>query len=524
MTYRQIFERALAAAVAVFLAVPASMRADVTIDSVTFPDANFRNWILAQDYGSDGILTEQEMASVTSIYVDGRGISYLVGIEYFTGLRDLSCENNQLRTLNLRKNTQLTTFRCTNNHIEYLDLTQNDHLEYLIVTGNLLTSVQLNENAPLTHVNVDRNSIRGESMDALIAQLPVVSSGSLVAVQDRANYYEQNVITAAQVAAAHAKGWKVEMRKSNNHSAVSNYEGREPLFYAVSTNVASPHGYFYGAVRTSPPYELVEFEVWAYEGYQPIVSVAADSGEVSIELTQVDAHTYSFRMPFADVTVSSDFGWFINDTHFPDNNFRNFLLETAPGADALLTDAERDGLTHLDVDELSISSLAGIDYLTSLQFLSCDMNSLNSLDVSRMSHLQTLLCGHNSLTKLDLSGNPSLRLLDCSCNRIVGEMMEQLVSSLPTVENGELRILSVNNRSERNEITTEQVETAKAKGWKVFAQTDEGWQDFDEVVTGIGNIKSSHPADAPKYNLKGQPVGDGFKGIVVEEGRKIVVR
>ena len=28
--------------------------ADVEINETNFPDANFRNWVLAQDYGADG--------------------------------------------------------------------------------------------------------------------------------------------------------------------------------------------------------------------------------------------------------------------------------------------------------------------------------------------------------------------------------------------------------------------------------------------------------------------------------------
>lgn len=44
-----------------------------------------------------------------------------------------------------------------------------------------------------------------------------------------------------------------------------------------------------------------------------------------------------------------------------------------------------------------------------------------------------------------------------------------------------------------------------------------------QVATGIGSIglEQSQPA-APQYNLAGQPVGAGFKGIVVSKGRKVL--
>lgn len=524
MTFRQILGRTLAAVAAMFLAVPAMVGADVIINSVTFPDENFRNWILEQDYGSDGVLTEQEIASVTFIDVHEKGITYLVGIEYFTSLQKLNCSTNNLKTLNLRKNTQLTNLDCSYNYIEHLDLTPLGQLGILYAMGNLLTGIQLNEYVPLTKIEVDQNSIRGESMDALIAQLPEVSNKYFVVVK-KGDYQEQNILTKVQASAARAKGWDVKIRSNVNHSVISTYNGQDPAFYAIKTEVLSPHGFSSCPVNTSPPYELVEFSVMTSEGYQPIISITSGSGEgSSIEFASVNDEAYTFRMPLDDVTISTDFGWIINEPHFPDKNFRDFLQNEYFGADVLLTDAEIASTTHMDVDELSISTLAGIEKFSALQFLSCDLNSLNALDVSALQQLQTLICSHNNLTALDLTNNHSLTFLDCSCNQIVGENMEQLVGSLPTVEEGVLHILSLKDNAEHNEITTEQVEVAKGKGWKVYAQTDEGWQDFDEVVTGIDNIKSSHPADASKYNLQGQVVGNDYKGIVIEDGRRIVVR
>ena len=38
--------------------------ADVEINEKNFPDVNFRNWLLSQPYGKDGILTEKEIADI----------------------------------------------------------------------------------------------------------------------------------------------------------------------------------------------------------------------------------------------------------------------------------------------------------------------------------------------------------------------------------------------------------------------------------------------------------------------------
>lgn len=44
------------------------------------------------------------------------------------------------------------------------------------------------------------------------------------------------------------------------------------------------------------------------------------------------------------------------------------------------------------------------------------------------------------------------------------------------------------------------------------------------AVTGITDIISTQPMGGQRYNLMGQPVGKDYKGIVIEDGKKIVVR
>ena len=86
--------------------------ADVEINEKNFPDGIFRNWLLSQDYGSDGVLTKSEIARVTlinaqrvgSIDSDHNGkIQSLRGIEYFTALETLACCLNELTELTYQR-------------------------------------------------------------------------------------------------------------------------------------------------------------------------------------------------------------------------------------------------------------------------------------------------------------------------------------------------------------------------------------------------------------------------------------
>ena len=46
----------------------------------------------------------------------------------------------------------------------------------------------------------------------------------------------------------------------------------------------------------------------------------------------------------------------------------------------------------------------------------------------------------------------------------------------------------------------------------------------EATVTGVEVINAAQPRSGQRYNLMGQPVGKDYKGIVIEDGRKIIVR
>lgn len=89
---------------------------DVEINETNFPDETFRDYVNTSfDTTDDNMLTADEIAAVTSISVNSQSIASLTGIEYFTGLEKLYCTNNQLKYVNLDKNTAWTYLYCSNN-------------------------------------------------------------------------------------------------------------------------------------------------------------------------------------------------------------------------------------------------------------------------------------------------------------------------------------------------------------------------------------------------------------------------
>ena len=148
-----------------FVLLPSSSAwADVKIDAVNFPDAKFRDYLLDQRYGSDGVLTDAEIAAITYISVGDRNIQSLKGIEHFTALTKLQCSSNKLASLDVSKNKALGSLECYRNQLTSLDMSKNTKLTYFRCFENKLTSLNVSGCTALEHLECDRNQLTSLDM------------------------------------------------------------------------------------------------------------------------------------------------------------------------------------------------------------------------------------------------------------------------------------------------------------------------------------------------------------------------
>ena len=108
----------------------------------------------------------------------------------------------------------------------------------------------------------------------------------------------------------------------------------------------------------------------------------------------------------------------INETNFPDANFRTVVKEYDTDKDENLSRAEIEAVKEIKCYYRDIRSLTGIEYFTALQTLECYSNQLTSLDISGNTALKSLDCAKNQLAALDVSQNTALESLDCADNQL----------------------------------------------------------------------------------------------------------
>ena len=124
-------------------------------------------------------------------------------------------------------------------------------------------------------------------------------------------------------------------------------------------------------------------------------------------ITEDVTYTYTFKEKAVKESIA------INSTNFPDANFRNYIAEWLDdNGDKALSPEELSGATSLACARGEIKSLKGVEYLTDLVSVTCCINDLDSLDLSK----------NSKITFLDAGDNPRLKELDLSKNMLIRDL------------------------------------------------------------------------------------------------------
>jgi len=104
---------------------------------------------------------------VTSLVMDDKGITSLLGISDFTMLENLSVNNNQISSLNLSENTLLKFVFAENNALTSINVSSLTLLEKLAVTNNNLTQLNISDNGALQLLQIADNTLGAIDLSAI---------------------------------------------------------------------------------------------------------------------------------------------------------------------------------------------------------------------------------------------------------------------------------------------------------------------------------------------------------------------
>lgn len=120
--------------------------------NIEFTDAKLLSALVADKSintdGDDGI-SRAEAAAAETMDISDNGVSSLDGIEYFTGLKELDCSENELTSIDLTKLTKLTKLNCRNNKLTALNIENNTALTYLNSSKNKIDTLDIRKNSSL---------------------------------------------------------------------------------------------------------------------------------------------------------------------------------------------------------------------------------------------------------------------------------------------------------------------------------------------------------------------------------------
>ncbi|WP_169089609.1 stalk domain-containing protein [Paenibacillus sp. PL91] len=131
--------------------------------AVVFQDPNLeqaiKSWLGKKD---DESLTKADLESLTVVYLEGRGIKDLRGLEYAVNITQLSLNGNEITDLTpLKKLSKIHTLSLKGNKIKSIEeLSLLKEIKYLSISYNQISSLDLVKQLPhLNELDADHNAI-----------------------------------------------------------------------------------------------------------------------------------------------------------------------------------------------------------------------------------------------------------------------------------------------------------------------------------------------------------------------------
>ena len=137
-------------------------------------------------------------------------------------------------------------------------------------------------------------------------------------------------------------------------------------------------------------------------------------------------------------------------------------------------------------------------------------------------------CANNAIATFDISGSAKLLFLNVTKNGLKADLVSQLIAQLPDrsaeADKGELRLFDTfKGQDETNEVSSDHVRAANAKGWRITDAT----QEITVELLGTELVLRPQERDNTVYTLDGirlfTPVDELSEGIYIIGGKKVII-
>ncbi|MFD0711983.1 leucine-rich repeat domain-containing protein [Paenibacillus sp. GCM10027626] len=130
---------------------------DITQD---FIDEQFRAFVLEHYCGNRDLIQTADVEGIVALHLSHNKFTSLKGLEHFASLEQLDCAYNQLKELDISRNTRLLALKCAGNQLISLDTSHNPFLQRLNCNTNEIHALDLTANTALTMLDCGSNRIR----------------------------------------------------------------------------------------------------------------------------------------------------------------------------------------------------------------------------------------------------------------------------------------------------------------------------------------------------------------------------
>ncbi|MCT4586402.1 MAG: T9SS type A sorting domain-containing protein [Carboxylicivirga sp.] len=375
----------------------------------SIPDTNFEQALIELGFDSDGTIngkiSDSDLIKITYLNVSNKNINDLSGIENFTKLDSLICDNNNLTILNIPQNSTIQYLSCAKNKLTELSIEGLDYLSWVDVHENLLSNLLIGKHIGFTY---DYISCWGNSLE---------------------NLYIPNEILYLDC----------------HDNSIAYFELGEQMFLqelnCSKNNITS--------LDLSNCRDLKKL-ICSYNDFR------------NLNLSSVNAIEYidCYQCGISNLSLyNAGTLWQLKYLNCGYNMISNLDLSNAKRLETLYCH-----INHLDAIDLSQNrnlvtlsvwgnNLTSIDVSSNsnLTALSCRDNEIAELDVSQNLQLTTLYCSNNNLASLDLINNNNLQTLVCDNNQLTAiDLSKNEKLSHLTCSSNKLQNLSIKNGNNYN--------------------------------------------------------------------------